>query len=240
MQQCGLVAIERRIEPEPAFGREVRLHHHVGNQEVVLEHPADEVEAHHGAGRRTGAVAGDQPVGLKLVRSVRGIDGERDMVVLRRDADDLVAAADLDRLALCFQFPKALVEIKLEIILLQVDEGRAAVALFGQQVEAVDLALVEEDLAGVPDDALVDHGIAAAEAVEDFQRALGEADGARAPAHLVVVVEDENRHVLLGQVDRGPQTDRTGTDDNDRMTDRLARVLVGGPLIGIERRFEDF
>jgi hypothetical protein len=52
---------------------------------------------------------------------------------------------------------------------------------FGQQVEAVDLALVEEDLAEIPDDALVDHRIAAAEPVEDFQRPLGEADRRASP-----------------------------------------------------------
>ena len=44
----------------------------------------------------------------------------------------------------------------LEIILLQVDEGRHAVAGLGQQVELVDLARVEEHLAVLPGDALVE------------------------------------------------------------------------------------
>jgi hypothetical protein len=48
------------------------------------------------------------------------------------------------------------------------------VPFFGQQVEVVDLPFVEEDLAEIPDHALVDHRIAAAEPVEDLKRPLGE------------------------------------------------------------------
>ena len=61
---------------------------------------------------------------------------------------------------------------------------------------------MEEDLAEVPGDALVDHALAAAEAVEDLQGALGEADGARAGREPVVVVEQDDRHAVLREVDR--------------------------------------
>ena len=49
VQQGRLAAVEGRVEPEPALGREVGVHHHVGDQKVVLEDAADEIEAEHGA-----------------------------------------------------------------------------------------------------------------------------------------------------------------------------------------------
>ncbi|MCY1375696.1 hypothetical protein D9M69_631290 [compost metagenome] len=45
VQQHALVGVERRVEPEPALGREVSLHDHVGDQEAVLEHMAFDVQA---------------------------------------------------------------------------------------------------------------------------------------------------------------------------------------------------
>lgn len=48
-------------------------------------------------------------------------------------------------------------------------------AVFGQQVEVIDLPLAHEDATDIPDHALVDHPLPATEPVEDLQRALGEA-----------------------------------------------------------------
>ena len=36
--------MKRRVEPEPALGREITLHLHIGNEEAVLEDLALEVE----------------------------------------------------------------------------------------------------------------------------------------------------------------------------------------------------
>ena len=97
----------------------------------------------------------------------------------------------------------------------------------GQQVEAVDLLVAEEHLADVPRHALVDHAVAAAEPVEDLERALGEADRARAGRQRVVVVEQHDRHAALRQVDRQRQADRPGADHDDRVAHRRRGVLVG-------------
>ena len=113
-----------------------------------------------------------------------------------------------------------------DVELLQVDEGGALVAGLGQEVEAVDRVLVEEDLAEVPGDALVDHALAAAEAVEDLQGALGEADGAGAGGEPLVVVEQDNGHPALRQVYGCRQPHRPCADHDDRMPHRARRVLV--------------
>ena len=76
------------------------------------------------------------------------------MVGVRRDADDLVAETHLDR----GLGQAALVKEFLDVILLQVDEGRELVAGLGLQVEAIDRPVVQVDLALLPGDALVDHG----------------------------------------------------------------------------------
>jgi hypothetical protein len=68
--------MEGRVEPEPALGGEIGLHHHVGDQEAVLEELAGELGAHHAAGVTVGAVAGDHPVGLHLEHAVGRLDGQ--------------------------------------------------------------------------------------------------------------------------------------------------------------------
>ncbi len=96
-----------------------------------------------------------------------------------------------------------------------------------QQVEGVDLLVAHEDLAYVPAHAFVHHGIAAAEPVEDIQRALGKADRAGSARQRAVIVHQHNRHAVLGQVDRGGQAHRAGPYDDDGM--RVASVFL--PLL---------
>ena len=45
MHQGRLAGMEFRREPEAAFGRKIRRHAHVGDQELVLEGDAGEAEA---------------------------------------------------------------------------------------------------------------------------------------------------------------------------------------------------
>ena len=59
-----LAGVERRVEPEPAFGRKIGRHLDVGDQEPILEYAALEIEAEHARGRAR-AVGGDQLVGLE-------------------------------------------------------------------------------------------------------------------------------------------------------------------------------
>ena len=54
---------------------------------------------------------------------------------------------------------------ELKVVLLQVDEGRAFVVGLGEEVEAVDLLVAQEDFAFVPDDAFGDAALAATEPI---------------------------------------------------------------------------
>ena len=90
------------------------------------------------------------------------------MIVALFEPDHLVAPAQVDGGKLL----DAIDQIGLGIELLQVDEGRPLVALFRQQVELVELGGAVKDLADAPHHALVDHALADAEPVPEFQRAF--------------------------------------------------------------------
>ena len=81
MHQRRLAGMEGRREPEPALGREICGHVHVGDEELVLERDAGEIEPEQAADRRAGAVGGDQPVGIETVTAVRCLDGEPRAIV---------------------------------------------------------------------------------------------------------------------------------------------------------------
>ncbi len=82
VQQHALVAMERRIEPEPALGGEAGLHLDVGDQEAVLETAAVAFQAEQTAQRRARAVAGDDMVGSQFVGAIRRLDPQPDMIVM--------------------------------------------------------------------------------------------------------------------------------------------------------------
>ena len=180
------------------------------------------------AHRRTRAVAGDEPVGMQRVCAVGGLYVQDHAVVALLHAGDLVLPAQID---IGFP-PRLLVQIAFGVVLLQVDEGRAAVAGFGQQVEAPHFLFAEEDLAHVPRHAFVDHALAHAQAVPDFQCALGETDGAGTGRQAEVVVQHHHAYALAGQIECGGQADRAGSHHHDLMARKLAGGLVGVFFIG--------
>ncbi len=234
MQQHGLVRVERRIEPEPALGREIGFHLHVGDQEAVLEGAALAVQPEQAAQRAAGAVGRHDVAAVERIGAVRCFHRQRHGRVRRagmalRDADDLVLPADLQ----VGQLARAVQQEAFGVVLLQVDEGRPLVAAFRQQVEAVDLLVAQEYLADVPAHAFFHHALAAAQPVEDIERALGEADRARAAGQRAVIVHQHHGHAKLGQVDRGGQANRPGADHDDRvsMACRMLRSLLGARLV---------
>ncbi|KAF1854017.1 hypothetical protein Lal_00005231 [Lupinus albus] len=225
VQQGRLLAVEGRVEPEPALRREIGLHHHVGDQEAVLEHLALELQPQHLAHRRLGAVAGDDPIGLDRMDAVRRFDLKHDMVGLLPGGDDAGEPAQVDQVA-----PSSLGDQKvLQVILLEVDKGGDLVVRLRQQVELVDHAVAVEDLADLPHDALVDHALADAQPVPHLQRALGVADGAAADADGVLGIQHHHRHALAREVEGRGQPDRAGADDRHRMApDAAGALFVGG------------
>ncbi len=208
MQQYRLPGVEGRIEPEPALGGKLGLHHHVGDEEAIHEDLAFDVQTEHATYRTAGAVGGDQPVGFDGVDTVLRLHLERHGLAALRHRDDLVLPAQVD------VRPRggAHGQVFLEVVLLQVHHARPVVIRFRHEVEVVDLLLAKEGAPDVPRDALAADRFADAVAIEDFQRALGVADAARADRYGVVFVEQQHRNALQFQVERGGQADRAGAD----------------------------
>ena len=136
VQQHALARMEGRVEPEPALGRAARpsivtsaIRKRSWNTRPVR------LQAEHLPHRGARAVAGDHVVGVRAVVALGRLDREQHAVGVRLDADHLVVPAQVDR----GSSARALDEVPLDVVLLQVDEGRPLVAGLGQQVEAVDL-----------------------------------------------------------------------------------------------------
>ncbi len=168
VQQRGAPGVERRIEPEPALGRKRGCHLDVGDQELVLEHLALKFRTHHLSQRRARAVAGDDILRIQPIRTIRRLDRQSHVVVARLEPRHLVAPAQVD----CGKLADAVDQIGLGIELLQVDKSRPLVPLLGQQIELVEQLLTVKDLADAPHHALVDHALADAEPVPEFERAF--------------------------------------------------------------------
>ena len=222
--------MERRIEPEPALGRKLGLHLHVGDQEAVAEHLPFPFEPHQVAQRAACAVGRDHVVGFDAVATVRRLDLEPRRRRILLDADRLVPPAHP-----VAERRKPVDQRFLEVVLLQIDEGRPLVARLRQQVELVGELVVKVDLADFPADAARADRLAAAEPIEHLQRTLGIADRARADAHGVVVVDDDEVDALLREIDRRRQPDRPGTDDRDLRARHPARRDLGRRHIRILR-----
>ncbi len=124
----------------------------------------------------------------------------------------------------------------LEVVLLQIDERRPPMPRLGQQIEAVELAFVEEHLARLPGYALVDQRLAQPvpqpipNAIHDLERALGPADRAGPVRQARLPVDDDAAVPLAGEVQRRHQPHRPRPDDDDRMMRRLRPTLIGRPL----------
>src|SRR6185312_9064401 len=112
--------------------------------------------------------------------------------------DHLVAPAQVD----CRKLLDAVYQISLGIELLEIDESGTLVPGLRQQVELIKLRGAVKNLADAPDHALVDHAVADAEPIPEFQRAFGETDRARAFADAVGVVEQHDLVAALRQIDR--------------------------------------
>ncbi len=230
MQQRRLPRMKRRVEPEPALGRKLGLHVHVGDKKAVAEDLALPFQAHQVAQRAAGAVGRDHVVGFDAVAPVRRVDLEPRRRRRRFDADRLVLPAHL-----MAERREPVDQRLLEVILLQVDERRPLVAGLGQQVELVRQLVVEEHLADLPADAVRADRLAAAQPIEHLERALRVADRARADAYGVVVVDDDEVDALLREIDRRRQPDRAGTDDRHLRARHPARRDLGRRHIRILR-----
>ena len=222
VQQRRTSGVERRIEPEPALGRECRRHLDVGDQELVLEHLAGKFRTNHPPQGRARAVAGNDVSRVQLIGSLGGIDGQHHAIVALFECGHLVAPAQGNRRKL----RDTVDQIGLGIELLEVDEGRPLVALLGQKVELIKLLVAMKDLADAPHHALVDHALADAEPVPILQRAFRKADRPRAFADAVGVVEQHDVLPALREVDRKGKPDRACTDHHDLVFGNAGAALI--------------
>ena len=141
------------------------------------------------AQRGAGAVGGDHPVGGEAIGAVRAW---RCRAARRRRSCSMPATSSCQRMSMRPVAAAASMQIVLEVVLLQVDEGRHAVAGLGQQVELVDLRACR----GTPCPCcqvtpFVQQGLRQAQPVHDLQRALRPADGAAAVGEAALPVDDD-------------------------------------------------
>ena len=95
VQQRRLMAVKRRIEPEPPFSRKIRVHQDVGDQKAVAERLPLAFKSEHAPDRAARAVGDDQPIGKDGVFPRGRGDADGDMIGARRHADHLVLPAKL-------------------------------------------------------------------------------------------------------------------------------------------------
>ncbi len=219
--------MEGRIEPEPALHGKIGRHPHIGDKELVLEALAHEVEAEHGPDRRARSVAGDDELRLEPVRPIRRLHRQPRPVIAALDGHDAVEPAQVDA-----ERERAVDQMLLDVILLEVDEGGHACARppaagrSGRAARRAGRPCRRSSARPSP------AWLGAAQPVEDLQRALGEADGARALADPVAVVEQHAVDAAQLQVDRQREPDRAGADDDDRVARGRAATLVGMRGVG--------
>ena len=226
MQQYRIGRMKGWVEPEAPLLGQLALEADIGDQELVAEDLAFIGQSHQVANRTAHPVAGHDIVRRQRVASVGRLDLDRGAIDALGNAHDLVTETHVDRRL----GQAAVVEEFLDVILLQIDEGREFLVWIGLQTEAVDRVFAMIDLALLPGDALLDHALGQAEAIPDFQRVLGLADRAAAQTHRIVLVEDNGRHAAQRQTERQRRTGEPRPHDDDGRT--LARTL-GGTAVGI-------
>lgn len=102
---------------------------------MPLESLAGKGRAHPGPGRRARTLGGENPIRVQTIGPLRCRDVEADAVRALHQAGDVVASAQLDRVA---AFGGPVDQALLDVMLPEVDEGRAAVAALRQRIEPVE------------------------------------------------------------------------------------------------------
>ena len=115
-----------------------------------------------------GAVAGEQVLAAEGVAAVWRPHLHLHPLALA-DALHLVVEAQVDEVG---ELHRAVDEILLHVVLLQVDEGGHLVARLGQEVETEDFPLAVEHTPDPPGHPLRDHPLPDPETVEDLKRPL--------------------------------------------------------------------
>ncbi len=223
VQQHTLVGVKRRVEPEPALGRVVGLHDHVGNQEAILKHTAFDVQAQMAANGAACAIGHHQPVGFDVKVAVGRFHRQGGVVALAVHGSHFVLPADVGP-----ERQSAGDQHLLDVVLLEVDHAGALVACVRHQVELVDLVFFQKGATDVPAHTHVASLLGDAQPIQNFERSFGVAHRPRADRHRLVVVEHQHVQALQTGVDGSGQAHRPGSNDDQRLALRWRRPQVGG------------
>ncbi len=224
MQQGRLLRVERRVEPEPALGREVRLHLHVRDEEAVPKDLPLRFQTEHPAHWAARAIGRDDVLGAGHVAPVWRLDFDQHVIALRLNVHHAIAPARVHAAGL----EQALDQKLLQKILLQVDERGVLVSFLRKQVEGVQQLVAQVHFAEVPDHALRHRALRAAEAIQDLKRALREADGAAAFRQGRFLVHQHAIDPVQREVDRRAQADRPCAHHDHGVVAGLPRSQLGG------------
>ena len=145
----------------------------IGNQEALFKSLAGKPQSHALAAGRAGAVTGQIILRSCAVAAIGGFDLQSDMIAVVRVSDHFVAPAQIDQFG---KIRNPINQILLDVILLQIDEGRHFMAGLRQQIKAVNLVIAMKQPAGFPGDALGQHALANTEPVKNLQGAFCPAD----------------------------------------------------------------
>src|SRR5215471_20907636 len=88
--------MKRRIEPEPALGREIRFHLDVRDEKTVAEHLTLRLQPQHAPHGAARTVGGDEVLRARRVTPVWRLAFDQDAVSLRAYADHAIAPARVD------------------------------------------------------------------------------------------------------------------------------------------------
>ena len=182
------------------------------------------------ANRAACAVGHHQPVGLNVKRAFGRFHRQRGVCVVACHRRHLVLPADVGP-----QFEGAGNEHLLDVVLLQVDHAGALVAGIGHQVELVDLVFFQKGAANVPAHAQAAGLVGNAQAVQDFERALGVTHRPRADRDGLVVVQHQHLKALQTRIDGRRQAHRPCANHDQRFALRRCGHQVGRRLVGINR-----
>src|SRR6185437_13945831 len=176
----------------------------------------------------------DDPIGFERIGAVGRLDRQSDVILMRCDAGDAIAPAQLGGGKLA----QAIDEIGLDVELLEIDEGRLLRQRARREVEGVEDILVGEHAADRPGDAALGDALVDAEAIEDLEALLRIADAAaRGAAHAdrVVLVEQYDRYAAAREIAGCGQAAEPAAHHGDAMAVLLA-VELGRTAIGIDRQ----
>ena len=215
VHQHGRAGVAGRVEVGQPLGGALAVEQDVDDDVAALVAGALELQAERLAQEAASAIGGDHPVGVDAVVAGRSRHREARAVVASLDAGEPGLPADVDQVV---QLLGAIEQDLLDAVLRQVDHRRQLLVLVGRHAEMQHLGVAVVAATAGPRQADLQEAGQGAEALGDLQAAARDADRAAAEAHRVVGLEQDDRHAVMGQAQRGAVAHRAAADHHYRAT----------------------